>query len=66
MAALSEGLKNVPGLPPGIVIPPMTNEQVQLSKLPAAEIPKEKLFDPIPLAARVTSGVQNAKEMIRA
>ena len=44
----------------------MTNEQVKLSKLPASEIPKEKLFDSIPLAARVTSGVQNAKEMILA
>lgn len=56
--ALQEDLLvNVVGLSPDIVVPPMTNEQVQLAKLPAAEIPITKLFTPVPLEARMTSGV---------
>ena len=52
------------GLPSDVVIPPMNNEQVEISKTPAAEIPPTKLFVPVPLAARMTSGIQNVKEVI--
>ena len=42
----------------------MTNEQVELSKTSAADIPDEKLFTPVPLAVRLASGVQNTKDLI--
>jgi len=42
----------------------MNNEQVAIAKTPAADIPPEKLFVSVPLAARMTSGVQNVKDMI--
>ena len=54
---LAKALGKVAGLPPNIVIPPMNNEQVAISKTPAADIPPTKLFVPVPLAARMTSGV---------
>jgi len=54
----------VDGLPPNIVLPTMNNEQVELSKTSAADIPDDKLFTPVPLAARLTSGVQNTKDLI--
>ena len=42
----------------------MTNEQVELSKTSAADIPDEKIFTPVPLAARLSSGVENTKNLI--
>ena len=42
----------------------MTNEQVAIAKTLAADIPPEKLFVSVPLDARLTSGVQNVKDMI--
>ena len=61
---LTQGLKLVGGLPPGIVLPPMSNQQVELSKTSAADVPVDKLFTAIPLAARLTSGVSNMKDVI--
>jgi len=42
----------------------MSNQQVELSKKSAVDIPAEKLFVAIPLAARLSSGVSNMKDVI--
>lgn len=64
MKELLEGLGSVGGLPPNIVIPPMTNKQVGIAKSLAADIPADLLFVSVPLAARITSGVTNTKDVI--
>jgi len=55
----------VAGLSLDLVVPQLTNEQVEIAKTPAAEIPISKLFFPVPLAARMTQGgVSNVKELV--
>ena len=61
---LAQGLDKVAGLPPNIFIRPMTNEEVKLAETPAAEIPVSELFFSIPLAARLSQGVINFKEVV--
>ena len=62
---LAEGLNKVAGIPLDLVVPPLTNEQVEIAETPATEIPVSKLFYPIPLAARMTQGgVTNVKELV--
>ena len=52
------------GLPSDVFIRPMTNEEVELAATPAAEIPVSQLFTLIPLAARLSEGVKNYKEIV--
>jgi len=61
---LAQGLNEVAGLPSNVFIRPMTNEEFELAATPAAEIPVSQLFSPAPLAARLSQGVTNFKEVV--
>ena len=41
----------------------MTEDQVELVSTPVDEIPEENLFDPAPLVARLTAGVESVKAL---
>jgi len=47
-------------------VPPVTKSEQQLLETPVAEVPPYKLFTPVPLAARLTTGVDSIKELVRA
>ena len=47
-----------------LVVPPVTKKQAALIETPVEEIPEDLLFTPVPLAARLTTGVKNVKELV--
>jgi len=53
---VSENLKNELGIP-NLVIPPVTRKQAEFLRTPLQKIEKESLFMPMPLAARLSNGV---------
>ena len=53
----------VAGLPENVELPPLKVDQVVVLKTEPADIPEEKLFTPVPLIARITTGVPNVKEL---
>ena len=54
----------VAGMPADYKVPPITKKQADLVKTPVDDIPAEALFTPIPLAARLTTGVPNVKALV--
>ena len=51
------------GLPPGVKMPPITKKQKALIEIPADELPETQIFEPVPLVARLTTGVENVREL---
>ena len=47
-----------------VVIPPVSEKQEEILNTPVEEIEPTKLFTPVPLIARLTSGVDNVKALI--
>ena len=58
-------LEKVAGLPENAEVPSLKQDQVVILKTDAADIPEEKLFTPVPLIARITTGVPNVVELAR-
>ncbi len=58
------GLDAVPGIPKGITIPPLRTNQVAILATPIDALPEKLLFTPVPLVARLTSGVDGVKSLI--
>ena len=54
---------SIPGAP-HLKVPPLKEEQKELLTTPVEDIPEEKLFAPIPLVARLTTGVPNVKDLV--
>ena len=46
-------------------VPELEKKQVELLLTPIKDIPEKKLFTPVPLVARLTSGVSNVKEIAK-
>jgi len=46
-------------------VPELEEEQIELILTPVQNIPEEKIFTPVPLVARLTSGVSNVKEIAK-
>ena len=49
---------------PNVVIPPVSKKQLALLETPVDDIPPEEVFTPIPLVARLTTGVKNVKQLV--
>ena len=45
-------------------VPPLDDEQAELVTTPVEEIPETKIFVPVPLVARLTTGVPNVKKLV--
>ena len=45
-------------------VPPLNDEQVEILSTPVDEIPESKTFVPVPLVARLTTGVPNVKKLV--
>ena len=48
-----------------IIVPPLTEEQEEIVNTPVEEIPEALVFVPVPLAARLTTGVPDVKKLAR-
>ena len=53
-------------IPGGLVldVPPLDVEQAEIVSTPVEEIPEAKVFVPVPLVARLTTGVPNVKKLV--
>ena len=45
-------------------VPPLDDEQAEIVSTPVEEIPEDKIFVPVPLVARLTTGVPNVKKLV--
>ena len=45
-------------------VPPLDDEQAEIVSTPVEEIPEAKIFIPVPLVARLTTGVPNVKKLV--
>ena len=45
-------------------VPPLNDEQADIITTPVDKIPETKMFVPVPLAARLTTGVPNVKKLV--
>ena len=45
-------------------VPPLDDEQAEIVSTPVEEIPEAKIFVPVPLVARLTTGVPNVKKLV--
>lgn len=47
---------------PNFIVPPTTPQQDYLLKIPPSQIPEQLLFAPIPIEARMATGIENLKQ----
>ena len=54
-------------IPGGLVldVPPLDEEQAEIVNTPVDAIPENQMFVPVPLVARLTTGVPNVKKLVQ-
>ena len=59
-----KNLDSVPGIPKSITIPPLMKKQVAILETPVVSLPPKVIFTPVPLVARLTTGVEEVKSLV--